>query len=152
MEQDFLEVFKNLTVRQTLRDSFEGVTLVKLANARKKGLVKLYISSDHIIPRKDKAEMDRIIKNTFFKEDDLNVKIIENYKLSANLSICAILNSYSESMLYELDEISKVLKNCISRASFEEVSGDTVKIVLPDKSIIKGCEGEILDYLSHVLG
>ena len=152
MEQDFLEVFKNLSLRQTLRDSFEGVTLVKLANARKKGLVKLYISSDHLIPRKDKAEMERIIKNTFFKEDDLNVKIIESYKLSANLSVCGILNAYFESMLYELDEISKVLKNCISRAVFEEVSGDTVKIVLPDKSIIRGREGEILDYLSHVLG
>jgi len=152
MEQDFLEVFKNLNLRQTLKDSFEGVTLVKLANARKKGLVKLYISSDHIIPRKDKAEMERIIKNTFFKNDDLNVKIIESYKLSGKLSVSSILTAYSESMLYELDELSKVLKNCISRARFEEVSDDTVKIVLPDRSIIRGREGEILDYLSHVLG
>ena len=69
MEQDFLEVFKNLSLRGSLKDAFEGVTLVKLAGARKKGLVKLYISSDHIIQRKEKSEMERIIKNTFFKRN-----------------------------------------------------------------------------------
>ncbi|MCQ2519846.1 MAG: PolC-type DNA polymerase III [Lachnospiraceae bacterium] len=151
MEQEFLEVFKNLNFKSSLKTMFEDVTLVKLIVAKEKGVVKIFIRSTHLISRKDKAQMEREIKEQMFKETPFSVKLMEEYDLPANYTPIMLLEEYRDSMLYELSERSKILESCFSKIEFEEIDAVTVKVLIPDREIFRGREGEIISYLVAVV-
>ena len=49
----FLEVFKTLELKSGLRDMFDEVTVTKISSSKRRDVLKIYISSNHIIPKKD---------------------------------------------------------------------------------------------------
>ena len=130
---------------------FEEVTLLKLVVAKSKGIVKLYIRSTHIIPARDKSLMEREIRDQMFKDTGFIVKILEDYVLPDTYTPTTLLNEYWESMLYELSENAKILENAFKKMRFEAVDDTTVKVILPDRAILKDREGKILEYLNLVV-
>ena len=130
---------------------FEEVTLLKLVVAKSKGIVKLYIRSTHIIPARDKSLMEREIRDQMFKDTGFVVKILEDYVLPDTYTPTTLLNEYWESMLYELSENAKILENAFKKMRFEAVDDTTVKVILPDRAILKDREGKILEYLNLVV-
>ena len=49
----FLEVFKTLELKSGLRDMFDEVLVTKVSSNKRRDVLKIYISSNHIIPKKD---------------------------------------------------------------------------------------------------
>ncbi|MCR5117607.1 MAG: PolC-type DNA polymerase III, partial [Lachnospiraceae bacterium] len=150
MEQAFLDVFNTLSLKESLKTLFEDVYILKMVSVTKKNLVKIFIKSNHIIPRKEKADMERIIKKDLFSGEDIDIKIVETYELPSVYTVTALLNEYKESMLYDLTENSPILKNCFIKIRFEEIDKNTVTVIVPEKSIFKERENEIVDYLKHI--
>lgn len=150
MEQAFLDVFNTLSLKESLKTLFEDVYILKMVSVTKKNLVKIFIKSNHIIPRKEKADMERIIKKDLFSGEDIDIKIVETYELPSVYTVTALLNEYKESMLYDLTENSPILKNCFIKIRFEEIDKNTVTVIVPEKSIFKERENEIVDYLRHI--
>lgn len=151
MEQTFLEVFKSLKLRDSLRTMFEDVTLLKIIAAKGRGLIKVYIRSSHLISRKDIMLMEREIKEQKFSTIDLDVKIYEEYTLPELYTPASLIEEYLDSMFFELSEKSRILENALRKARFEAVDNSTVKIILPDLAIIRGREKELIEYLSLVV-
>lgn len=147
----FLDVFSKLSLKEKLRDSFDGVFVNKIGTTKRQDVIKIYISSSHLIPKRDIYAVSREIKNQLFPNVAMEVQILEEYHLPESYSVKGLIDEYWESALVELAEINKVLQNTLKKAKFEELDKDHVLVKLPGAEIIKSRETEILEYLKKIV-
>ncbi len=150
MERPFLEVFQNLKLRDSQMDTFEDVSVLRLAISKNRDCLKIYIKSNHLISHRDKAQMERAISEQLFKEEGYSVYLIEEYDLPGTYTTTSLLSEYWDSMMSELAENERVVENCLKSAKLEEIDEHTVKIIIADSEIFKEREAAVLSYLSKV--
>jgi len=146
----FLEVFKTLELKKSVREIFEDVLVTKFSSNKRRDVIRIYISSNHIIPKKDILTVIAEIKKQLFQGHVIDVRIIEEYNLPSSYSLKDICDEYWESCITELSEVNKVLENTFKKVEVTEVNGDKIELSLPDTEIVKRREGEILEYLRKV--
>ncbi len=147
----FLEVFKTLELKKGLREIFDDVLVSKVSSNRQKDLLKIYIRSAHIIPKKEIYAVIKEIKKQLFDQTPVDIRIIEEYNLPENYSLKLIMDEYMDSIYHELSENNKVLESVVKKAKISEVDKNHVEISLPDTKIIKDRESEILSYLNKAI-
>ncbi len=147
----FLEVFKTLDLKKSIRENFEEVLVTRVVSNKRHDYLKIYIISNHIIPKKDIYLAIREIKKQLFNDTVMDINIIEEYNLPASYTVKALLDEYWDSCLTEASEINKVFENTLKKLEIKEINGNHVELSLPDSEIIKKRESEILEYLSKVV-
>ncbi|MBR6003562.1 MAG: PHP domain-containing protein, partial [Lachnospiraceae bacterium] len=147
----FLEVFKTLDLKKGLREIFDDVMVSKVSSNKQKDVLKIYIQSTHIIPKKDIYAVIKEIKKQLFESSLIDIRIIEEYRLPENYTVKLIMDEYMESIYHELSENNKVLESVVKKAKISEVDSNHVEISLPDTKIIKDRESEILTYLNKAI-
>ncbi|MCQ2523307.1 MAG: PolC-type DNA polymerase III [Lachnospiraceae bacterium] len=150
MEKPFLEVFKALKLKDSLKEMFDDVTVNRVVTTKRRDLIKVYIESNHIISKKDIYQVSGEIRKQLFPGTEVEIRILEQYHLSDKYSVKDLLDEYWESMFYELSENAKILENCFKKMKYEEISKERIKIMIPDREIYHNREREILQYLSKV--
>ncbi len=150
VEKKFLEVFAALKLKKQLLDIFDDVTVSHIAATKRQDVIKIYILSGHIIPKSYIYQMEREISAQMFAGNNIDVRILESYRLPDSYSVKNLCDEYWDSALLELSETNKVLENTLKKAKITEVSKDHITITLPDAEITKKREPEILEYLSKV--
>ncbi|MBP5151685.1 MAG: PolC-type DNA polymerase III [Lachnospiraceae bacterium] len=151
MEKLFFEAFKSLKLKKNLSDLFEDVTVSKISATNRKDLVKIYIRSTHLIPKRDIYAVEAEIKKQIFAGTVIEVHIIEEYHLSESYTPKTLIDEYLDSMYAELTECNRVMENALKKVEFKEVNATTLEVSLPDLEIIRAREHEILEYLSKVV-
>ena len=151
METPFLEAFGKLNLKSGLSAEFEDVTVKKLSVTKRKDLLKVYIESNHLIPKQDIYAVSKEMEKKLFEGLNMEVRIIEEYSLPSNYTAKAVLDEYWESCLLELSQNAKALEVCLRPAEFEEGDNGLIVIKLPDRELYKERELEILQYMSKVL-
>ena len=146
-----MDVFANLDLKKSVSDIFDDVTVTKVACTKRRDILKIYISSNHIIPKKDIYAVIKEIKKQQFPGVNIEIRIIEEYHLPESYTVKSLLDEYFESMLAELSEVNKVLQNTVKKAEINEISPDHVEIILPDTAIVRKRESEILEYFNKVV-
>lgn len=151
----FLEVFKSLSLKDSLREMFEDVLVTRIASNKRRDKLRIYITATHIIPKKDIyaviLEIRKQIGEGFQSEIALDVSIVEEYHLPQTYTVMALLDEYKDSYLFELSEVDKILFNTVKQAVITEVSENHVEISLPDTEIIKMREIQVLDYFRKIV-
>lgn len=147
----FLEVFASLDLKKNLKDIFDDVLVLKVACTKSRDVLKIYISSNHIIPKKDIYAVIKEIKKQQFPDNPIEIRIIEEYHLSSKYTVMQLMDEYFESALLELSTVNKVLEATLKNAKINEISPDHIEIVLPDTKIVRKRESEILEYLNKVV-
>ena len=147
----FLEVFKALDLKPGLREIFDEVLVTKVSSNKRRDILRIYISSNHIIPKKDVYAVIREIRKQMFSGINVEVYIIEDYHLSEGYTVSTLLDEYKDSLFDELSEVDPILFNTLKKAEFSELDRNHLEISLPDSEIIKKRESSILDYLKKVV-
>ena len=147
----FLEVFKALDLKPGLREIFDEVLVTKVSSNKRRDILRIYISSNHIIPKKDVYAVIKEIRKQMFSGISVDVYIIEDYHLSEGYTVKNLLDEYKDSLFDELSEVDPILFNTVKKAEFKEIDRNHLEISLPDSEIIKKRESSILEYLNKVV-
>ena len=93
----FFQIFNTLVVSEDQRTLFEEVIGKKVSINKERTLLKVYITSDHLIDKKDIIKMERTISKQLFK-NEVRVLIIETFNLSSQFNAQTLYDVYRESL------------------------------------------------------
>lgn len=99
MSVKFFKAFENLKVPDKIANEFEDVIVDRVVASRSNSCIRVYISSPHIINKKDIWTMNKILAGKLFDSDKIDVEIIEHYKFSQVYPFDKIYSRYKENLI-----------------------------------------------------
>lgn len=150
MEKDFFDVFPSLSVEDTLREWLEMSTVRKVACNREKTKVCVHITCDRWIHKKHIYELERQIQEQIFGNIDIEIKIIEKFRLSKQYTPENLLEVYRSSMSLELKNYQILLHNMFQTAEISFPGENEMLLRLSESVIAHSKKEELMQYLEKV--
>ena len=135
MEKDFFAVFPELHLEEALHHLFEQARVARVTLTSAKDAMRVYLSSEKLIHKKYIYRVEQAIKEQFFREIPLTVKIIEKFRLSRQYTPQKLMDVYRDSILIELKEYSIFEYNMFRQASCTFLDENTLKLTM-ERSVI----------------
>ena len=147
--KQFLEVFPTLQLKNDLKDAFQDVCVEHIFTTKRRDFLRIYISADRIIDKKDVFTMEDQIKKQLSDRANITVKIYEHFNLSKQYTPKNLYHAYRESILCELKEYSPVMYSMLKKAevSFEE---DKMMLLVEELVPFKEKAGELISLLEKI--
>lgn len=143
----FFEVFPKLRVdNETLKGNFADVRVVKISKTSTNSLTKVFIMSDHIINKEYVYAMESLLKSQIFRIRNMDLRIIDRYKLSNQYSPKAIMDLYYDSILFELEKYWTVEYNLLKNSKWVFEKEDELTIILEDSFLAHEYDKSLRDY------
>ena len=136
-EKEFLDVFPQLKVENELEQLLKLVKVMKVAINHKKDCLRVYIMSSQWIQKKYIYHLENAIKEQFFANAPLQVKIIEKFVLSRQYTPENFLEVYRPSILLELKHYSMLEYNMFATAQISFPEPETMDMILVDSAIAR---------------
>ncbi|WP_230399121.1 PolC-type DNA polymerase III [Novisyntrophococcus fermenticellae] len=150
MNKEFSEVFPGLKVTGELEDLIEIMEVSRVGITKKKDLLRVYLVSSQWIHKKHIFALEQAIKNQFFRNVQIQVKIIEKFQLSRQYTPENLLKVYQSSILTELREYSIFLCNLFQTAAISFTEEEVMNLELVDSVIAHEREEELLQILEKI--
>ena len=151
MSKKFPQVFHTLQLNNMLSAITREVEVTQIVNTKNKGLLSVYISSDHIIPKEMIYAIEEQISNQLFKGRGMDIKLYESYELSAQYDMKNLMEEYRDSLLLELKNYSAILHSIFKNATLSYPADNTLSIMLEDTVIAKSKSDELVSIMEKVL-
>lgn len=150
MNKEFSEVFPGLKVTGELEDLIETMEVSRVGITKKKDLLRVYLVSSQWIHKNHIFALEQAIKNQFFRNVQIQVKIIEKFQLSRQYTPENLLKVYQSSILTELREYSIFLCNLFQTAAISFTEEEVMNLELVDSVIAHEREEELLQILEKI--
>lgn len=149
-DKRFGEVFPGLKVNKEVFSLFESVIVKKVATNSNNDLLKVCILSDHIIERSTIVKMQKAIKDTFFPNKQMEVRILQHYNLPGNYNLRVLMDVYKNSVIDEMRERDHVMASAFRKADAVFANDSTMTLILPDIVIHRTIENKLVEYLERI--
>lgn len=147
--KDFFEVFNDVKLDKELTELMKMVEIVRVTTNRDKTIIKVYIESTRLIPKAGIYAIEDAIKKQVFGYRNIEVRIIENYTLSAQYNAEKLWDVYKDSFLMELRRYSIVEYNIVKKAEIK-FEDKVMELTVEDIVITKLKEPEIKRIIEKV--
>ena len=151
MEKNFFEVFPVLKVSQTMQQLLADTQVQRVVSNRARTSLRVYLHGSRLIQKKYIFQLEDHIKNQLFPKQQLTVKIIERYQLSAQYTPETLMDLYKDSMLEEFRAYSLLIYNLFRCARMEFTAQNYMKLHLEDSIVAKSRADELLEILYKVV-
>ncbi len=151
MAKQFFDVFPNLKLDKKIQDLFEQVTVEKVSATKSRDLIRVTVSSEHLIQKEMIYKVENEIKEQFFKAHGVRVKLYERFQLSAQYTPEKLLQIYRDSILSELRNYSPVEYNIFKGADIAYPSDKEVTLTIEDTVLTKSKAAELIRILDKIL-
>ena len=152
MEKKFFDVFNELVVSDDDRELLEETKVTRLVSSSRHDGLHIYLVSDHIVPKDRIYEMEKRIRKQYYRDSEVNVRIIERFRLGGTYSPKTIIKLYKGSILTEASHINPAWSDLLHHADFVFPEGDDrIELVLEDRCLARDMSDEILDFLDHAI-
>ena len=149
-EKEFLDVFPQLKVDPELESLLGEVKVMKVAINPQKDCLRVYVLSRQWIHKKHIYHLEVAIKEQFFANAPLQVKIIEKFQLSSQYTPENFLDVYRQSILLELKQYSALEYNMFYTAQITFSDPETMDLVMNDSVIARDREHELVRVLEKI--
>ena len=149
-EKEFLDVFPQLKVEPQLEELLKTVKVRKVAVNPQKDCLRVYIVSSQWIQKKYIYDLEASIKEQFFQNALLKVKIIEKFQLSRQYTPENFLAVYRPSILLELKQYSILEYNMFATADIRFSDPETMELLMTDSVIAREREHELIRVLEKI--
>ena len=150
MNKEFMDVFPGLQISGELADLLELVQVTRVGITKKKDLLRVYLVSSQWIHKKHIFALEQAIKNQFFQNVEIQIKIIEKFQLSRQYTPENLLEVYHSSIMTELREYSVFLCNLFQTATISFPEAEVMSLELVDSVIAHEREEELLQILEKI--
>ena len=149
-EKDFLDVFPQLKVDPELESLLGEVKVMKVSINPQKDCLRVYVLSRQWIHKKHIYHLEETIKEQFFANAPLRVKIIEKFQLSSQYTPENFLDVYRQSILLELKQYSALEYNMFYTAEITFSDPETMELVMTDSVVARDREHELVRVLEKI--
>ena len=150
MAKLFLEVFPTLQLEEENQMLLNGVEVMKVTSTSAKDYIKIYITSSHLIPKKNLYDIERSIETQLFRNMNIPVTIIDTYQLSGQYTPEVLFEEYKESILWEIGRESTIERNMFQKAKHHFEEGNILTLTLADSIVAKGKADAVEMYLEEI--
>ena len=118
MGKRFAEVIPGLKVSEELQGFLDVMTVDRVTATKDRSKIRFFISAEHLIPKRTIYMLEANIKKQVFPGYQTEVRVQENYHLSAQYTPEKLMESYRDSILLELKTYSLIEYNMFRRADW----------------------------------
>ena len=150
MEKGFFDVFPDLHLEGSIQPLFEQAKVARVTMTSARDSMRVYLSSEKLIHKKYIYLVEKAIKEQFFEDYPLVIKIIEKFRLSRQYTPKKLMDVYRDSILMELRDYSIFEYNMFKKASCTFLSEDTMKLTLEQSVVAEKKEEELIRVLEKI--
>ncbi len=151
MDKNFFEVFPVLQVNGEMRQLLADTQVQRVVSNRERTRLRIYLHGTRLIPKKQIFQLERSIKSQLFPGQELTVKIMEHYQLSAQYTPQTLMDIYKDSILEELKVYSLLIYNLFRCARMEFDGAGNMKLYLEDSIVARNRSDELLEVLYKIM-
>ena len=149
MERKFFDVFGKLKDENKGGFVLENCSIERLSTDRDETVLRVFLKSDTIIPKRAIWKLEDRIKDQYFGSKKTQVKIYESFNLPDSYSAEDLYNSYRDSILEEFYRYSPLLFQILEKSSFRFDEGKLI-VSLEDTYLARSHEEEIVSILDKI--
>ena len=150
MEKNFAQVFPSCKLNKTLDTLFSDVLVERVSTNKQKDFLRIYLRSDHLLPKQAVYDVEKEIKNQLFPKVNMTIKIQEKFSLSAQYTVKTLLDTYKDSIMTEIAGYSHILHTALRKADFN-AGEDTLELILEDRVPVRESEAELYSILEKII-
>ncbi len=146
----FFDVFPDVKLDKTVENLFRQVVVRKVVMNKKRTRLQIYIESAFLIQKKDVYLVEKTVKEQMFENMDIEVKLMEFYRLSAQYTPQMLMEEYKDSILLELKEASPFEHTVFARAKCRFEEENVLELSLDDTIVAHEKSAEIKRILEKI--
>ena len=150
MSTKFYDVFSELQVENDLNNILQDAIVEKVSTNPTRDNVRIYLCLHTLLPKRRLWKLENAIKKQYFNTENVEVRIIEKFNLSAQYNPEKIYEMYRDSMLEEIYKNSSLLYGVLKRADFDFTEENRIKVTVESTVVAKEKGDELHDYLDKV--
>ena len=143
MEKNFLEVFNGLDLDKRNKELFEDVTVTQVLTNKARDLIRVYIKSDHVIPKASIYRVEKLIKLSVFSRKFGRVKIYETFNLSDYYTPEILFKEYRDSISLEMEKYGVVEKTLFDNSEVSFSQEGAIHLEVEDAGYLKMKSDEV---------
>ncbi len=146
----FFEVFKTLKLPEEIGVYLVDTEVVKVAKTSTNSMARVYIQSDRLIDKQIIYKAEDALKKQVFRMKNMDVRIIDRYRLSKQYTPRSIMEVYYDSMMFELEKYWTLEYNLLKNSSWEFEAEDRLVITLEDGFLSRTYAESLTDYFKKI--
>ena len=150
MEKRFLEVFSTLQLNTVLSGIWSDVSVKKVTMNREKNRLRIYIESQHLIPKQAIFQTEDAIWEQVFCKANIVIKIIEKFCLSSQYTPKSLLEVYKDSILLELKNYNTIEFSIFRKAKCQFMEEDILQLTVEDSIVAQDKTKELKQILEKI--
>ncbi len=151
MSKCFFEVFPVLKVNGEMQQLLADTQVQRVVSNQDRTRLRVYLQGKRLIQKKYIFQLEHHIKNQLFPQQELTVKIIERYQLSAQYTPQTLMDHYKDSILEEMKAYSMLIYNLFRCARMEFDGADHMRLYLEDSVVSQERSDELLEILYKII-
>ncbi|MDO4513814.1 MAG: PolC-type DNA polymerase III [Lachnospiraceae bacterium] len=152
MTKKFLDTFPTLKLSKQQQEYFEPVEVTRVVSAKKKDYLRIYIYSERLIPKETVFAVERQIEKQILSQFSIQVKMYEQYRLSAQYNVPKLMDAYLDSILFEIREYDHILHNILRKAQISYPDEKTMCLNVEDTVLAREKMPELVRILEKIIG
>ena len=128
----FFDVFPKLRLPEELSAYLCDAEVVKVTKTSTNSLARVYLESSRLISKQVIYKTEDELKKRIFITSNMDVRIIDRYHLSSQYTPSMIMETYYDSILFELEKYWILEYNLLKNSTWEFIGEDSLELTLED--------------------
>ncbi|MFV0464759.1 MAG: PolC-type DNA polymerase III [Lachnospiraceae bacterium] len=137
MVKKFFEVFPTLKIDQDMKTILSDAEVTKVSANKNKTVMRIYLNSCRLIPKVNIWSIEKMIHDQLFKNQNIDIRIIESFQLSALYTPEKLHGAYKNSISEEIKRYSSLLFQIYRCAQFDFTTENLLTVRLEDTLIAR---------------
>ena len=146
----FFDVFPKLRLPEELSAYLCDAEVVKVTKTSTNSLARVYLESSRLISKQVIYKTEDELKKRIFITSNMDVRIIDRYHLSSQYTPSMIMETYYDSILFELEKYWILEYNLLKNSTWEFIGEDSLELTLEDGFLSRTYADNLADYFKKL--
>lgn len=146
----FFEVFSTLKVPEEIGVYLTDTEVTRVSKTSTNSLARVYLSSERLISKQVIYKAEDALKKQIFRMKNMDVRIIDRYRLSKQYTPVKIMEIYYDSILFELEKYWTLEYNLLKNSQWEFDGEHCLVLTLEDGFLSRTYADALADYFKKI--
>ena len=146
----FFEVFNTLKVPEEIGVYLTDTEVTRVSKTSTNSLARVYLSSERLISKQVIYKAEDASKKQIFRMKNMDVRIIDRYRLSKQYTPVKIMEIYYDSILFELEKYWTLEYNLLKNSQWEFDGEHCLVLTLEDGFLSRTYADTLADYFKKI--
>ena len=146
----FFEVFNTLKVPEEIGVYLTDTEVTRVSKTSTNSLARVYLSSERLISKQVIYKAEDALKKQIFRMKNMDVRIIDRYRLSKQYTPVKIMEIYYDSILIELEKYWTLEYNLLKNSQWEFDGEHCLVLTLEDGFLSRTYADTLADYFKKI--